>query len=406
MRYALLALPLLASCAKCGGSSSAPVTTAPSASTAAPSSRCVVVGKPTVFGAHPNEDAAEGPVAYGAELGGAAADDKAFVVGARTAGLTGVAHVLEVSFEGSTRSIVQLPAGAHAPLVAVGGGKRFYGSLGLAEKSRLFRVFSLDAQAPSLEVAEGRDESEVTAFLPGLVAWDDVDEKAGIGRIRARVSSFAGDAGNDDDVISPKESDAAWPTIALSPSGDRAVLVWASEKPEAEPDSGGEPSQLLAYRWLEAAVIDVATGRRVGAARALTATDGHAQTFSALWGDAGLIVVVRDDPRPTDGDGGELIALRAPIDNAGAIGEPARISIAEKDVAPGVASLVRRPSGALVAWLSHDGSARLSPAFTPGNVTVEPALHDRRVIASHDDLVLASRIVGSGLELSVARCTQ
>ncbi len=408
MRFALLAVPLLASCAKCGGATTAPVVTAPSASAtpAAPASRCTLVGKPTVFGAAPGDDAADGPVAYGAELGGATADVDSFVVGARTAGLAGVAHVLEVSFEGQLRSIAQLPAGAHAPLVTIDkSGKRYFGTLGFAEKSRLFRVVPVGAQQALLEVTEGHDESEVTAFLPGLVAWDDVDEKAGIGRIRVRTTTTPADAGADDDVVSPKESDAAWPTLSLSPSGDRAVLVWSAERPEPEPDSGGEPSQLLAYRWLEAAVIDVATGRRVGPVRALTAAEGHVQTFSALWGDAGLVVVVRDDPRPTDGDGGALFALRATIDNAGTLGEPARISIAEKDVAPGVAALIARPSGALVAWLGQDGSAQLTPAFTTGSATIEPVLRDRRIIATHHDRVLASRIVGSGLELSVARCS-
>ena len=64
-----------------------------------------------------------------------------------------------------------------------------------------------------------------------------------------------------------------------------------------------------------------------------------------------MIVVVRDDPRPTDGDGGELVALRASIDPSGTLSEPARLPIADKDVAPGVASLLPRPGGALVAWL-------------------------------------------------------
>lgn len=409
MRLLLLAAaPLLASCARCGGGTPAPVVTAPSSSApASPTTRCALASKPTVFGAVPGEDASDGPVPYGAELGGATADSTSFVVGARTAGLTGVAHVLEVSFDGHVRSIAQLPAGAHAPLVTVGrDGKRYFGTLGFADQSRVFRVVPVGAKTAALEVIEGHDESEVTAFLPGLVAWDDVDDKAGLGRIRVRTSatSVAADAGADDDVVSPRESDAAWPALALSPSGDRAALVWASERPEAEPDSGGEPSQLLAYRWLEAAVIDVATGRRVGPVRALTALDGHVQTFSALWGDAGLVVVVRDDPRPTDGDGGALTALRAAIDGAGALGEPARVSIAEADVAPGVASLIPRPSGALVAWLSNDGVAHLTPAFTPGEATTEPVLRDRRVIATHGDRILASRIVGSGLELSVALC--
>lgn len=410
MRFALLiAAPLLASCAKCGGGAPAPVATAPSSSAAVDAGapgRCSIVGKPTVFGALPEEDASEGPVAYGAELGGAAADKTAFIIGARTAGLTGTARVLEISLDGSApKTIATLPAGAHAPLVAVSpDGTRLYGSLAFGEKSRLFRVTPVTAQAPLFEIEESNDESEATAFLPSLVAWDDIDQKLGIGRIRVRTASAVKDAGVDDDAISPKESDAAWPMFALAPSGDRAVLVWTAERPEPEGDGGGEPSQLLAYRWLEAAVLDVATGRRISPVRALTSTDGHAQTFSVFWGDAGLIVVVRDDPRPTDGDGGELHALRSSIDAAGTIGEPARTPIADKEVAPGVASLLPRPGGALVSWLAQDGVAHLTPAFTPGEPTVEPALRHRRAIAVRDDRVLLSRIVGSGLELAVARC--
>lgn len=404
MRAAWLVFaPLLASCSKCSGNVQ-PASTAPSTSAsvsseaAAPSTRCGLVGQPSIFGALPTDDAGnEGPVAYGAELGGAAADDKGFVVGVRSAGLSGSAHVIEIPIGGGAiRNVAKLPDGAHAPLVAIGkDGARLYGHLTLEEKTRTFHA----AGGAPFNIIESKDESEATAFLAGLVAWDDIDEKAGIGRILTRTASS-----KDEEAISPKESDAAWPAFAVAPAGDRAVLLWLSERPEQEGDTGGEPSQSLAFRWLEGAVIDVTTGKRVGPVRALTALDGHAQTFSAIWGDAGLIVVVRDDPRPADGDGGELIALRSTIDPAGALSEPARLPIADKEVAPGVASLLPRPGGALVAWLGQDGTAHLTPAFTIGSATIEPTLRDRRVIATRDDRALTSRIVGSGLELAIARC--
>jgi len=409
----LLALPLLASCSKCGGgSTTAPAPSASTSASAAPEiTRCTIVGKPAVFGAIQGEDAAsEGPVAYGAELGGAVADKTAFVVGARAAGLLGAAQVLEVPFTGGAYSVAQV-SGRHAPLVALApDGTRLVGTLTIEDKTRAFHIARLTKEGvrPAFDQVQGKDESETTALIGNasgaLVAWDDADEKAGIGRVRVRaLPSAASDAGAADDLASPAASDAAWPLLVPAPTGDRAVLLWASERPESEGDSGGEPSQALAQRWVEAIVIDIATGRRLTAPRVLTALDGHAQTFNAIWGDAGLVLVVRDDPRPTDGDSGELLAFRATID-ATAIGEPARITVAEKDVAPGVAALVPRPGGALVAWLAHDGTARLHPAFTTGVTTTEPSLHDRRIIATRDDLALASKIVGSGIELTVLRC--
>lgn len=442
MRVPLLAglslLPLAAaSCTRCdrAGEGGAPPSASASASApmaeAGPAARCVVVGAPRVIGALAGDDAApgEGPVAFGAEIGGAIAD-KAFVLGLRAAGLNGARQIVELSFDGGApRTVATLPASpghSSAPMVASArDGARLVGTLSIAEDARTFRLSRLGddgALTPIGEVVQDKDESEATAVLAGaaapLVAWDDVDEKARLGRIRVRLveaakkdaepkNTKARDAGDDDDALSPSTSDAAWPELALAPSGDRAALVWLSERPESElaDAGGGEPSQLLAYRWVEAVVIDLATGKRLSTPRALTALDGHAQTFSVTWGDAGLVLAVRDDIRPTDGDGGELWAVRVPIDGSGSILEPARMSIADKDVAPGVAALLPRPSGALVSWLAADGTARLSPAFSAGSATVEPALRDRRVLAVHEDRVLASRLAGSGVELLVARCT-
>lgn len=421
MRALLLLLaPLVASCSKCGGGVSPSTTTAPSASTSAGAvsdARCSVIGNPTTFGAMQGDDAAtEGPVAYGAEIGGAIGGKSSFFVGARAAGLTGAAHVVEVPFEGGVHPIVQLPSvpgGARAPLLTLANdGTPLVGTLSIEEKTRTFHIARLTKGTlqPAFDQVQGKDESETTAFLASgtgaLVAWDDADEKAGVGRVRVRtLPATASDAATDEDLASPATSDAAWPMLVPAPTGDRAVLLWASERLEQEnSDAGGEPSQALAQRWVEAVVIDVASGRRLTAPRALTALDGHAQTFNAIWGDAGLIVVVRDDPRPTDGDTGELIALRASIDPT-SIGEPARISIAEKDVAPGLAALLPRTGGALVSWLASDGTARLAPAFTTGATTVEPSLRDRHVIATSGERVLASRIVGSGIELAVLRCS-
>jgi len=427
------------SCTRCSpngppGESTSPQASASSSVDAGPAGRCTLLGAPRIVGALPGEDAAppEGPVAYGAEIGGALADTKGFVVGIRTAGLSGVAQLLEQSFEGAApRLLATLPTitgtgGARAPLLATSpDGARLVGTLSIEDKTRTFHVARLGeggVVTPVGEVAQGKDESEAVAFLGAakapLVAWDDADEKLRIGRVRALLLGMAAkeakeakpagkDAGAlEDDVVSPATSDAAWPALALSPNGDRAVLVWLSERPESESVDGGEgePSQALAFRWVEAAVLDLATGARVGAARALTPLDGHAQTVTATWSDAGLVLAVRDDARPTDGDGGELWAVRVPIDAAGGFGAATRLSIAEKEVAPGIAALLPRPGGALVAWLGQDGASHLSPAFTPGAASIEPSLRDRKILATHGDRALASRIVGSGVELTVVRC--
>lgn len=434
----LLLTVSVASCTRCSPNGPAEQSSAPSPSSSASADagspgRCVLVGAPRLVGAMAGEDASasEGPVAYGAEIGGAVVDDKGFVFGLRAAGLSGAAQVLEMSLDGgSPRVLATLPTqagGARAPLLALArDGSRLIGTLSIEDKTRVFHLARLGegGPAPLGDVAQGKDESEATAFggLAGnpFVAWDDADDKPAIGRIRARLlgktkdpketkeaKPAKGDAAVlDEEVASPATSDAAWPELALSPSGDRAALVWLSERPESEVVDGGEgePSQAFAFRWIEAVVVDLATGARLGSARALTPVEGHAQTFSALWGDAGLVLAVRDDPRPTDGDGGELWAVRVPIDAAGLLGAPTRVSIADKEVAPGVATLLPRPGGALVSWLGQDGSSHLSPAFTPGSATLEPILHERRILVARGERALASRLLGSGVELTVIRC--
>lgn len=446
--FSAFALSLAAtSCSRCSPNGPAEDRPAPGASTDSSADaadpraagRCTLLGAPRIVGALAGEDAAasEGPAAYGAEIGGAVADARSFVLGLRTAGLTGVAQVVELSLDGGAPHVLAtlptMPGGARAPLLAVGSdGARLVGTLSIEERSRTFHLSRLGedaALAPLGDIVQGKDESEVTAFggraESPLVAWDDADEKLRVGRVRAVVlgktketketketklpKAAAGkDAGpTDEDVASPITSDAAWPMLVPSPAGDRAVLVWSSERPESEAADGGEgePSQALAFRWVEAVVVDLATGARLGAARALTPHDGHAQTFAAAWGDAGLVLAVRDDPRPTDGDGGTLWAVRLSIDPSGSLGEPTRLSVSDKDVAPGVAAVLGRPGGAWISWLAQDGTSHLFPAFTPGKESVEPALHERRIVASRGDRVLASRLVGSGIELSVLRCS-
>ncbi len=435
---ALLAVSLLSggasSCGRCdhgcGRSSSAPpAPSGASSSSSALSTRCVPFAAPQVVGAAPGAvvtDAPsdeEAPVAYGAELGGAASEASAFVLGMRSAGLTGSAQLVRFSHTGGPPTFTNLPAtGApHAPLVASRNGMTVVATMSIADKSRVFHLSRLDASGALTKLADipqAKDESELTALVPtpsgAIVAWDDVHSGRGVIRLVSTSLSTTtgvtdagtkGDAGEDS--ASPSSSDAAWPALIPTPDGAHAVLLWLAERPEdRDNDAAGEPSQSEAFRWVEGVVIDLATAKPISAARALTPASGHAQTFAAAWSD-GVVIAVRDDPRPTDGDGGELHAYRAtlsPSDASFALGEPSHVVIAERDVAPGVAFVLPRPGGALVSYLAHDGSARLVPAFIEGTATTEPALRGRRIVATHERRHLTTRLAGSGLELLLVDC--
>jgi hypothetical protein len=423
----LVAIASTASCARCRSEQAAP---APAASASASSSasgtagRCVLKA-PAVRWGGAGDSAGDEPVAFGAEIGGAAADANAFHVGARASGPTGAAQVLRVPIAGGAPTSVMTIANAKsAPAVAVADGRVIAATLENQPELRVLHVVKADGSSIG-EVAESKDESEFGSIVAtptgALALWDDVVDKEHRGRIRVRVlpstiavpSDAGAEAGTGDDgVISPASSDAAWPVMVASPKGDRALVLWLAEKPEAEApaqeNGGGEPSQAEAFRWVEAIVVEVATGKVLGPARALTAQNGHAQTVAAAWVDGGFVAVVRDDPRPTDGDGGELVAMKVPVDGSGVLGDPTRASVAEKDVAPGVAYVLPRGAGALVSYLGLENDAHLVPVFGQGAATLEPALDSRRIVASvHDasgDTVLATKLAGSAVELAVARC--
>ena len=437
------------SCARCNGErTTTTTTTSASGSSSALASnggaRCTSVGKPARFGEERDDAGALGdestPTPFGAELGGATADAEGFLVGARQAGLTGESAVLRVDLEGNALTVVSKwspkSGTAHAPLVDVDpSGRVVIGTLVEDAGRSTLHVDALAADgARSVlgDIDEGSDESDANAIAANaagaLIFWDDADPTHAVGRIRASIvpahatvapstsvpvhplpkssASSASPEATPLDVVSPKTSNAAWPIVARSPDGARAVLIWLAERSEAfeDHDGGeGEPSQDEAFRWAEARVIDLANGQPLGAARALTALDGHAQTIAARWTGSGLIVVVRDDPRPTDGDGGVLIAARAAIDGT-AIGEPTRATIADDGVAPGVPFLAPYRDAAITAYLALDGKAQLVPTFVAGPRSTEPLLEGRVIVAVRGDRVLSSRAARSGLELTVLRC--
>jgi hypothetical protein len=200
--------------------------------------------------------------------------------------------------------------------------------------------------------------------------------------------------------------------VLVSVSDTRAVLLWLAERPDAteSPDGGaGEPSQQESYRWIEAVVIDVARARPIGAPIALTPKDGHAQTFSAQLVGEAIYVAVRDDARPTDGDGGSIYVVSASLppatDAAGTLGAPRTLTRVSDGVSAGLPMLVldTRP---WLFWLGPDDDARLVPASTmPGpSATKSPSLDARRVVAQGKGVLLTSRLVGAGIELALRRC--
>lgn len=424
MRRALLALLLgTTSCARCNGSATT-TDAAPAASSSVPTAgggRCTPIAR-HVRGGLAGEAETESPVAFGAELGGVVSDAQAFYVGLRTAGSGGEAMVLRFPHDGAAPTVVTTLAkapGTRPPQVAIDPkGGVLVGAL-----VRGFESTTFDLRTPTASLGtfpQAVDESESTVLLATakgtLVAWDDTEgDKVTRGRVRViawsgqrpTVSDAGSDAGASDaiGVASAKTSDAQWPLLVPSPDGARAVLLWLAERPEEIDDhdgAAGEPSQDNAQRWVEAVLVDVATGATIGAPRMLTAQTGHAQTMTATWTASGLFVVVRDDPRPTDGDGGSLIAVRALVDAA--IAEPTRKVVAEKDVAPGVAAALPFGAGILASFLAPDGRARLVPAFADGPATTEPALEHRRVLAARGPIVLATRLAGSALDFALVRC--
>jgi hypothetical protein len=371
------------------------------------------------------------------------------------AGLDGATALLRIPLDGASTSTLgswtEKEGVARAPIVVSDGARLVTGTLAIAAGSqRTLRVSDLhDGQlAPLGEIAQGLDESEANAILAvpkgALVAWDDADATRASGRIRLAIvtagtkiaapatsgtcakakppeqkpSLEEKDAGASPeprplDVISPESSDASWPILVPAPDGTHAFLLWLAERPDAQDDddaSAGEPSQLEAFRWVEAVTIELATGRALGAPQLLTSRDGHAQTYAAAVIDGALVVAVRDDERPTDAEGGSLVAARATFDpTTFAIGTATISTLAGDDMAPGVPFVFSLPAGKspLVAYLTAAGTTRIvpiAPADAQVPATLEPSLAGMNVVTSRADRLLASKLVGAAIELSVARC--
>lgn len=217
------------------------------------------------------------------------------------------------------------------------------------------------------------------------------------------------------DAISPVTSDASGPVLVPLGSADgapRAALLWLAERPDlAEtPDGGaGEPSQEEAFRWIEGVVVDVARGRAIGPIVALTAKEGHAQAFSAQLVEGSLLLAVRDDARPTDGDGGSVYVVSAttpkPAEATGALGAPRVLARVDKGVTAGLPTIAvdTRP---WLFWLGPDEISQLVPAAaTPATPPIsQPLLDGVRIVAQSKGTWLTSRLLGAGLELGLRRC--
>jgi hypothetical protein len=417
----------------------------------------VAVGPAQRFAVGELQDAA-GPVPFAAELGNAALDDAGWLVGVRSPGALGDAKVLRLATDGGSMHAVAswLPAVgiARAPRVSTRAGAApivvLTAAMGDRRAVKLARLIE-NKLVDLATLPPESDESEAIAAIPtrdgALVAWDDSDEAGSNGHVRLRAmtasaaaapapasaSASASAAASAPaaaaapsasakrvaaappaDAVSPATSDASFPVL-VSVNEGRAVLLWIAERPDAteSPDGGaGEPSQQESYRWVEAVVVDVARARPIGAPTALTPKDGHTQTFSAqLVGDA-LYVAVRDDARPTDGDGGSIYVVSASLppagDAAGSLGAPRTLARVSDGVSAGLPTLLldTRP---WLFWLGPDDDARLLPAATPGApgaATIKvPSLDERRVVAQGNGVLLTSRLLGAGIELALRRCT-
>lgn len=390
MRALLVAVVVFAGCGRCSRSESTRETPPQDAGR----DRCALVGEPVLIG-DPGGDGGDEPAPFGVEIGTAAGSDHGFEIGLRGAGLSAATSVVTIDLQGALRSTRALPkaAGARAPLVAHGAAGRFVG-MPVAAGEGLRLRFEQGGTPFGAEILQTRDESEATSIAvtsTGLfVAWDEAE--GGRGRIRLARPDREGS-----ESVSPDATDASSPLLITDDAGTRLIVVWLAERPESidDPDGGaGEPTQAEAQRWVEAVEIDLATGKPRGEIRALTPREGHAQTMAGRWDGNELVLAVRDDPRPIDGGGGTLIAVRTTLD-----GKVDAKAIAEKDVAPGVAFVL--PTGRVVAT-DVEGAVRL--VARSGEATIEPVLRGRTIVAAHRDLVLATRGIGRALEAVVARC--
>ncbi|GAC1352657.1 MAG: hypothetical protein NVS3B20_16950 [Polyangiales bacterium] len=433
---------------------------------------CTALGPPLRFGdgerdASNDRDLDEGaPVPFAPELGSAVGTKTGFFVGVRSGGREGGPALLTIPLNAGALTVlpklktalVNVGSVVRPPLVAVDvGGDRFAGVLSVSDDQQAFDVAQqVGGNGPFLpfaRIVEDADESEANAMMVSngkvWIAWDDADSLGERGRIRLRVRAVSdpekihavGDgngrgrppraspsnstraikpaasadrAVDPDDVVSPRTSDASRPTFVVSNDFQRAVLLWIAERPEQAvfTDGGaGEPSQAETFRWVEGVELDLSTGRPRGVPHALTAMSGHVQSFAAILG-IDLVMAVRDDPRPNDSDGGELVALNARFSD-GAITIGAQYSVAKDDVAPGIPVLIARnkatPSeGAYVAYLTRAGHARFVPVFTNDaalRATTEDALHGHRIVGSFGERILASRLVGRSIVFLVASCS-
>jgi hypothetical protein len=427
--WTLVAIAVVAAggCARCRGRSGADDAALDGVATTADARapRCTLVGASS-WGAGA-QDAGEGAlVPFAAEIGGAASESSGgFLVGARGAGENGAAAVVHIDASSSLHELARpkITGTARAPLVDTDGTHVVVGTMSIDAGVRSFHVDALAADgtlSPLGVIAQANDESEATSIVAfgnaGLVAWDDADPSGAFGRIHlVRVDGSApapapapapADASAPADVVSPSSSDAAWPSLLPSPDRARALLLWLAERPQSDDDpdaAPGEPTQAEAYRWVEAVVVDPATAKPIGAVRALTPRDGHAQTFAAAWTSSGLVLAVRDDDRPTDADGGTLVAVRVAIDASSALGDPSSHAIASDDLAAGTPSLVFLGDAPFAAVLGSTDAARLVP-IGDGAISDEPSLDGRKVVTAHGDKMLTVRPSGSGLDLSVVRC--
>ncbi len=361
--------------------------------------RCPKGGRPISF--YSGDGGAQSEI----EIGGAVGYEGGYAVGfasrsgtARTAAValfgpeaTGAARVVELG---------PVAEDAPAPLLAYRSGDVVAAVFGATsgharvDRNRELTVYAVGpvgaaTVASFVKAADDSMASDIaSAGRDAFVVWDEtlpaVTSAAPAGMARgvirgAPVSQHGPSVAPRD--LSPADSDAEAPRIVADGAGYSVLWIARSPDDVAPGDASEVTGETRAFGWLQRVEID-ALGAARGPVRDLTPRGGHVSAYDArmFGGDAGLVIVARDDGEPTDGSGGALLRVRA---RGGAIGpvEP----IQAGGVGRGAPAFVEGAPPWL-SWVGHDEQLRLLPldgaGLPRGLASVEAALNEARPLAT------------------------
>jgi hypothetical protein len=259
------------------------------------------------------------------------------------------------------------------------------------------------------ELSQGRDESLAFDVALGdriaAVVWDDVsDDGARASIMLATVTRDALEGGEDAERVSDDDIDADLPRVIMRPGG--FWLAWiARERRKGTPsdaqggDDGRYAAESIDPSWIELLPLD-ADGKPMGAARAVTAKDGHVLAYDLEPGNDGAALLAwRDDDTPSGADGGRVTAMLMGESRA----DQMQV-VAEGDVGAGVPDLL----GAWIAVPDRAGAMRLAPLAADGELRApllrEPVLGNGQLLAAHGNVMLLARPAGRAVDLLSITC--